>query len=100
MPTIEDKEKTFGIDPARIYRKYCKETQKILGLGRSAIEDAIKNGDIPPAMPLTAHGYATGWLGCVLIEVQRRRLALAAERHAAAAAGEAPSSPRRGRRRR
>jgi hypothetical protein len=84
---------TYGIDPARIYRKYAPETQRILGLGKSAIEDAIKDGHIPPPLPLTEHGYATGWMGTTLIELQKKRLALAAERFAAARS--AAVAPRR-----
>src|SRR5262245_54016299 len=88
---------TYGIDPARIYRKYDKETQRILGLKRTAIDAAIKDGFIPPPLPLTESGYATGWMGTTLIEIQKKRLALAAERSAAARA--AAVAPRRRRRR-
>jgi predicted DNA-binding transcriptional regulator AlpA len=92
--------KTHGISPHRIYRKYAKETQEILGLGRSAIEEAIKNGDIPPPLPLTEHGSATGWLGEMLIEIQNKRIARAEQRAAARAPAAAEvNSSRRGRRR-
>jgi predicted DNA-binding transcriptional regulator AlpA len=75
----------LGIIPNRVYRKYAPETQAILGLKRTAIERAILEGSLPEPMPLTASGSAVGWLGSVLIEVQRKRLALAkvaAERRA------------------
>jgi len=72
-----EEETTFGIDPGRVYRKYDKRTQEILGLRRSAINQAIEDGHIPPPMPLTESGSAVGWLGSVLIAVQRKRLAKA-----------------------
>jgi predicted DNA-binding transcriptional regulator AlpA len=73
----------FGIDPSKIYRRYSSETQKILGLKRTAIDMAIKNGDLPEPLPLTEHGSACGWLGTTLIEIQKRRIAMAEERRAA-----------------
>jgi hypothetical protein len=75
MEMTTDYSDTFGINPSRIYRKFARETQDILGLKRTAIEEAIENGDIPPPLPLTDHGTATGWMGITLIELQRKRLA-------------------------
>ena len=61
--TTNEHSETYGIDPAKIYRRYSPETQKILGLKRTAIDAAIKNGDLPEPLPLTEHGSACGWLG-------------------------------------
>lgn len=99
--TTDDHRDTFGIDPAKIYRRYSEEAEKIIGLKRSAIDDGIKNGSIPEPLLLTEHGRATGWLGVTLIELQRKRLAMAEARRAAAAAAESesPRPTRRGRRR-
>jgi predicted DNA-binding transcriptional regulator AlpA len=78
--SIEDE---FGIKAQRVYRKSARETREILGLGPTAIDDAIADGTLPPPWPLTAHGKATGWLGEDLIKVQRKRQAAAKRRHAA-----------------
>ena len=77
-----DAEEEFGIKPHRVYRKSHKITREILGLGPTAIDEAIADNALPPPMPLTAHGKATGWMGWQLIEVQRKRLAAAAQRAA------------------
>jgi hypothetical protein len=91
---------TFGIDPARIYRKHSPETRRIIGLGATAIDEAIECGDIPAPLPLTSHGTATGWMGITLIELQRQRLERAEARLAAAAANPRPSPRERRRLRR
>jgi hypothetical protein len=72
----------FGIKPQWVYRKSDPETRRILGLKPTAIDDGINDGTLPPPAPLTAHGKATGWMGWQLIEVQRKRLEAAAQRHA------------------
>jgi predicted DNA-binding transcriptional regulator AlpA len=99
--TTDDHRNTFGIDPAKIYRRYSEEAEKIIGLKRSAIDDGIKNGSIPKPLLLTEQGRATGWLGVTLIELQRKRMAMAEARRAPAAAAEteSPRPTRRGRRR-
>jgi predicted DNA-binding transcriptional regulator AlpA len=70
----------FGIVPGRVYRKSDPATREILGMGDTSIDEAIKSGYLPPPMPLTKWGKSCGWLGSQLIELQRRRLAAAAER--------------------
>ena len=76
----------FGIERNKIYRKTHPETRKILGLKPTTIDTAIADGTLPEPWPLTSHGKATGWLGEQLIEVQRKRLAAAAQRAAQRAA--------------
>jgi len=72
----------FGIRPEFVYRRSDPETKRILGLGDTAIDDAIAAGYIDPPAPLTASGRAKGWLGSQLIALIERRLA-AATRHRA-----------------
>jgi predicted DNA-binding transcriptional regulator AlpA len=50
---------------------------KYFGLKRTALNEKIKSGEIPPPMPLSDNGRATGWLGRVIIEWQASRLAKA-----------------------
>lgn len=70
-------ESKYGIRPEFVYRKSDPETRRILGLGQTAIDDAIKRGDIVPPAPLTAQGKACGWYGFQLIQMIDRRLAAA-----------------------
>ena len=79
----KQKPETYGIDPSKIYRRYAKETEQILGLKRTAIDVAIKNEDLPEPLLLTEHGTARGWLGSTLIAIQKRRIAMAEQRRAA-----------------
>jgi predicted DNA-binding transcriptional regulator AlpA len=81
--TTTEHDKNFGICSSKIYRRYAKETEQILGLRRTAIDVAIRNGDLPEPLPLTEHGSACGWLGTTLIEIQKRRIAMAEARRAA-----------------
>jgi len=47
-------ETRYGVRPEFIYRKTAPETRRILGLGATAIDDAIARGDItrPRRSPL------------------------------------------------
>jgi predicted DNA-binding transcriptional regulator AlpA len=73
----------FGIERFRVYRKTHKITPQILGVTHSAIEHAIADGTLPPPVPLTAYGKATGWYGFQLIQVIKDRLSKAEARAAA-----------------
>ena len=75
--TDQDK---YGIRAAWIYRKYDRETQRILGLSPSAIDVGIKKGELPTPLELTASGKASGFLGAQLIQVIEKRLARAARK--------------------
>jgi hypothetical protein len=70
----------YGIAPQDIYRKSDPATRKILGLGATAVDEAIRDGTLPAPLPLTAHGKAQGWYGWQLINVIKQRLAAAATR--------------------
>jgi len=76
-------ESKYGIILAHVYRKSDPETQRILGLKATAIDAAIKRGDIDPPAPLTAHGKARGWRGFQLVKMIERQLAAASQRRAA-----------------
>jgi hypothetical protein len=76
-------DENFGINPAWIYRKSDENTRRILGLGPTQIDEEIAKGNLPPPMELTPSGKAKGWLGSVLIQIQRERLARAAAKQRA-----------------
>ena len=88
-------DETFGIDPSVYYRKTDPKTRQIIGLAATAIDEAIKNGDLEPPEPITENGRATGWQGATLIKMIRKRQERAAAKHAlrmaATAAAPAPS---------
>ena len=69
-------DKVAGIDPDQIYR--ASEGPKYFGLKRTALDDAIKRGEIEPPMWLTDSGRARGWLGSVIIKHHQKRLAASA----------------------
>jgi hypothetical protein len=67
----------YGIRPSWMYRKHHAETIKIIGLGPTAIEEAIDDGLLDRPVPLTSHGKAKGWWGWMLISYMERRIAAA-----------------------
>jgi predicted DNA-binding transcriptional regulator AlpA len=79
----EPAQQDFGIIPNKIYRKSHPETQGILGLSPTGIDEAILNKELPPPVPLTAYGKAVGWYGFTLIQVIKDRLTKAEARAAA-----------------
>jgi predicted DNA-binding transcriptional regulator AlpA len=94
----------FGIQPHMVYRKGDPKTLEILGMRPTSVDEAIKSGYLPTPMPLTSSGKSVGWIGTVLIEWQRKRLAAAATRQyvtpmARAAARAAAVSTRKKKRR-
>lgn len=70
-----DESDWHGIKPHWIYRKTSHETHRIIGLKASAIAGAIKDGTLPPPIPLTADGKSKGWMGWQLIQVMQQRAA-------------------------
>jgi hypothetical protein len=96
---MTDETETYGIVPHFFYRKTDPETRRIIGLRPTQIDEAVRNGDLPPPASVTSIGRAVGWQGATLIEIIRARQQRAAEEHArktAAAAEPASSKKKRG----
>lgn len=72
-------DKFAALHPAEIIRKHAGP--RFFGLRHTALDDAIKRGEIPAPIPLTPGGRARGWLGATILEHQRR-LAEAAKQQA------------------
>jgi hypothetical protein len=87
--------------PHFIYRKNSRTALRVIGLGPTQIDDAIKNGSIPPPIDLTGNGRAKGWTGAQLLELQRQRLAAAeaAQRPRLAVRDAGPEPPKTRRKR-
>jgi predicted DNA-binding transcriptional regulator AlpA len=89
----------FGIKAHMVYRKGDAKTLEILGMRPTSVDEAIKAGYLPAPMPLTSSGKSVGWIGTVLIEWQRKRLAAATTRQyvtpMARAAARAAAAPMR-----
>jgi hypothetical protein len=65
------------VHPHYVYRKMSKVARRMIGLGPTQTNQAIRDGTIPPPVNLSGNGRAQGWTGAQLIEMQRQRLARA-----------------------
>jgi predicted DNA-binding transcriptional regulator AlpA len=58
----------------RVFRR--SELKQYVGLGRTQVDELIKKGEFPPAVPLSDGGRAVAWLETDLIAWQHSRIAL------------------------
>lgn len=65
---------TERINPDLIYRTSNPIAKAVIGLGPTQTWEAVKRGELPPPVALTDSGYAKGWTGQQLIDLQRRRV--------------------------
>jgi hypothetical protein len=79
------------IHPDYVYRVSSPVARRCTGLGPTQQAAAIKRGELPPPFALTDSGYAKGWTGQQLIDLQKRRIEKAEAEAAAARLANEPS---------
>jgi hypothetical protein len=66
--------------PANVFiRKSSPDAYRYLGLKRTAVEDAIKDGLLEAAVPLNPDGRAQGWWGYMINSYHAKVRAMQAE---------------------
>ena len=78
---------TERIHPDFVYRLMSPVARAVVGLGPTQTMEAIKRGELPPPISMSASGYAKGWTGQQLIDLQRQRVEKAEAEAAARRAG-------------
>jgi hypothetical protein len=64
---------TERIHPDFFYRRHSPTAKAVIGLGDTAIGEAIKAGKLDPPVPAFEGSKALGWVGQTLIDLQNRR---------------------------